>query len=86
MAGSEIARVITQFEASMLTRKNAVLKHHDQSPSVQQRFVAHTKALVIAFQEAGNPYDEDSHEVAIIDTREVMPDHVARSIMDAHGK
>ena len=34
----------------MLTRKNAVLKHHDQSPSVQQRFVAHTKALVIAFK------------------------------------
>ena len=34
----EIARVITEFEAGMLTRKNAVLKHHDQSPSVQQRF------------------------------------------------
>ena len=34
----------------MLTGKNAVLKHHDQSPSVQQRFVAHTNALVIAFK------------------------------------
>ena len=61
-------------------------KHHDQSPSVQQRFVAHTKARVIAFQEAGNPFDEDSHEVVIIDTREVMPDNVARSIMGAHGE
>ena len=27
------------------------LKHHDQSPSVQQRFFAHTQALVKAFQE-----------------------------------
>ena len=54
VAGPEIARVITEFEAGILTRKNAVLKHHDQSPSVQQRFVAHTKALIIAFQEAGN--------------------------------
>ena len=70
----------------MLTRKNAVLKHHDQSPSVKQRFVAQTKALVIAFQEAGNHLDENSQEVVIIDTREVMPDHVARSIMGAHGK
>ena len=69
-AGPEIARVITEFEAGILTRKNAVLKHHDQSPSVQQRVFVHTKALVISFQEAGNPFGEDSHEVFIIDTRE----------------
>ena len=58
-----------EFEAGLLTRKNAVLKHHGLSPSVQQRYFAHTKALVIAFQEAGNPFDEDSHEVVIIDAR-----------------
>ena len=33
VAGPEIARVITEFEAGMYTRKNAVLKHHDHSPS-----------------------------------------------------
>ena len=81
-----IHTTITEFEAGMLTRKNAVLKHHDQSPSVQQRVFAHTKALVIAFQEAGNPFEDDSHEVVIIDTREVMPDNVARSIMGSHGE
>ena len=86
VAGPEIARVITEFEVGMLTRKNAVFKHYVQSPSVQQRFVAHTKALVIAFQEAGNPFDEVSHEVVIIDTREVMPNNVARSIMGALGE
>ena len=69
VTGSDIARVMAEFEAGMLTRKNAVIKHHDQSPSVQQRFVAHTNTLVIAFQEAGNRFDEDSHEVVIIDTR-----------------
>ena len=37
VAGREIARVITEFEAGMYTRKNAVLKHHDHSPSVQQK-------------------------------------------------
>ena len=66
-----------EFEAGMLTRKNTVLVHNDQSPSVQQRFVAHTNALAIAFQETGNAFDEDSHEIVIIDTREVMPDNVA---------
>ena len=49
------------------------------------RGFSHTKALVIEFQEAGNPFDADSHEVVTIYTREVMPDNVARSIMDAHG-
>ena len=44
VAGPDIARFIKEFEAGMLTRKNAVLKHHDLSPSVQQRFFAHTKA------------------------------------------
>ena len=50
VARPEIARGITEFEPGMITRKNAVLKHHDRSPSVQQRFVEHTKALVITFQ------------------------------------
>ena len=31
VAGPEIARVITEFETGLLMRKNAVLKHHDQS-------------------------------------------------------
>ena len=47
VAGPEIARVITEFEAGMRKRKNAVLKHHDPIPSIQQRFFAHTKALGI---------------------------------------
>ena len=59
---------------------------YDLSPNAQQRFVAHAKALVITFQEACNHLYEDSHEVVIIDTREVMPDNVARRIMGAHGQ
>ena len=65
-------------------RENAVIKHHAHNPTVQQRFVAHTKALVIALQEACNHLYDDSHEVVIIDTREVIPDNVARRIMGAH--
>ena len=42
--------------------------------------------LVISFQDACKPFDEDSDEVVIIDTREVIPDTEARSIMSAHGE
>ena len=73
------ARFITEFEAGISTRKTAVLKHHDQSPSVQ-----HTKALAIAFRDAGNHFDESSDEVVIIHTRDVMTDNVAGIIMSAH--
>lgn len=68
----------------MPSSKVLIPKHHDQSPSVQNRFSADTKALVAAFQEAGNPFDEDSDEIIILDTKEVMSDVVPRSIMCAH--
>ena len=64
----------------MLMRKNAILKHHGPSPSIQQRFFfAHTKALVIAFQEGGVTKSS-------LSTPENMPDNVARSIMGALGE
>ena len=76
------ARVITEFEAGISTRTNAVLNnHHDQSPSVQN-----TKALAIAFQDAGNHFADSSDEFVIIDARDVMRDNVARIIMREHGE
>ena len=82
VAGPEISRIITEFEAGMLTRKMPF----SNTMTIVQALVAHTKALVIALQEACNHLYEDSHEVVIIDTREVMPDNVARRIMGAHGQ
>ena len=70
-----------EFEAGISMRNPAVLKHHDQSPSIQ-----HTKALAIAFQEAGNHFDDSSDEVVIIDTRDVMTDNVTLIITSAHGE
>ena len=48
VAGEHCPGYHMEFEAGLRTRKNAVLKHHDPIPSVQQRFFAHTKALGIA--------------------------------------
>ena len=53
-------------------------------PSVQQRFVAHTKSLVKEFQVVDNRFDESSDKVVIIDTSDVMTDDVARIITSAH--
>ncbi len=32
----------------------------------------------------GNPFEEDSDEIIVLDTKEVMPQEVAQSIMRAH--
>ncbi len=84
VAGPEIARVIAEFETGMTPDKTTILKHHDQSASVQKRFAADTKALVTAFQCMGNPFEEDNDEIIVLDTKEVMPQEVAQSIMCAH--
>ena len=84
VAGPEIARVIEEFEGGMCSNKGLIPKHHDQSPSVQKRFAADTKALLAAFQETGNPFAEDSNEIIILDTKEVLSTKVARSVMCAH--
>ena len=69
----------------MTLGKDPIPKHHDQSAGVQNRFAADTKALVTAFQEMGNSFDEDSDEFAVlVDTKEVMSKEAARSIMCAH--
>jgi len=68
----------------MLSIKEFILKHHDQSPCVQKIFAADTKALIAALLEAGNPFDEDSDEIVILDTKEVMSESVAKSIMCKH--
>ena len=77
VAGPEIARVITEFEAGMRTRKNAVLKHHYPIPSVQQRFFRTLQGTGHSI--ACNPFDEDSHELVII------PDNVPRANQDAQN-
>ena len=84
MAGPEVARVIAEFEAVMPSSKGSIPKHHDQSPSVQKRFAADTKAFVIAFQEAENPFKEVSDEIIILNTKEVLSEDIARCIMCAH--
>ena len=59
MAGPEVALLIAEFEAGITSGKVLILKHHDQSPCVQNGFTADTKALVATFQEDVYPFDED---------------------------
>ena len=86
VAGPDIARVITEFEAGVLTRKNAVLKYHDPSPIVQQVFFSHTPSYWLLHFKRQVTLLTRIVTKSSLSTPENMTDNVARSIMGAHGE
>ena len=83
VAGPEIARVITEFEAGMQSRKETLppstLIRVEVSKEDLQKKPRHL--IIAAFQEAGNPFLEDSNEIVILNTKKFMPEEVSQSIV-----
>jgi len=42
------------------------------------------KCLASAIEKTGNPFLEDSNELLTLDTKEVMPQSVVRTVLSAH--
>ena len=42
-------------------------------PSVQNAFFKDVQALISILEEMGNPFTEDSTELIVLDTKEIMP-------------
>lgn len=55
-------------------------KHHKQIPSVQNTCLKNVKNLVNPIEELGNPFREDSGDLLAIDTKDIMPMEVVKSI------
>ena len=83
VAGPEIARIITEFEEQTTKQQSAGdlrHHHHDQQPGVQAAFLKEVKALVAVLEEMGNPFLEDSLDLLVIDTRDIMDTQVAETV------
>ena len=73
VAGPEVARVISEFETSwQRSRKRENANHHEQTDSVQMKFVQDVRALTSAIEEIGNPFEEESTDLLTLDTNEIM--------------
>ena len=75
--GPELARVIGEFEDNCLdggawktTRTN--LKHHEQTASAQVKFATEVGALIQVLEDMGYPFMEDSEELLVLDSRDVL--------------
>lgn len=84
IAGPEISSIIKEFEAQLFAIPQQADLHHDQIQSVQNTFMKEFTAVVSAFQESGNPFDEDSGYLIALDTKNIMWDevvHAARNMV-----
>ena len=83
VSGPEIARITTDFEKQATrhgTAHDAGHHHHDQKPGVQATFQKEVRALVTVLEDMGNPFQEHSQDLLVIDTRDIMDTSVAEAV------
>jgi len=84
ISGPEIARVIGEFESSELRGTERVdTRHHDQTTSVQTSFAKDVCSLVTAIEELGNPFEEKSQDLLVLDTKEIAVSAVVNTVYNA---
>lgn len=75
VSGPEIARIINEFEASMVTECTEIeqsAKHHEDTRSLQSLFYRDVASLTRTIQEMGNPFMEETDDLLVLDTKEIM--------------
>ena len=86
VAGPEIARIVKKFESTFEATKPSDTRHHEQLPSVQSAFGKDVRALVSSIEEMGNPFEEDTADLLVLDTKEIMPQCVVEAVQAAEQK
>ena len=85
LAGPEVARLIEEFQDEPLSwNKPPDARHHDQSGSVQRAFVKDVKSMVTVMEDFGNPFQEDSQDLLVIDTKEIASPTAVDALRRAH--
>uniref|UniRef100_UPI00358E9808 uncharacterized protein n=1 Tax=Myxine glutinosa TaxID=7769 RepID=UPI00358E9808 len=72
IAGPEVARAREEFQdGHQHWGRREDTRHHDQTPSVQTSFAKDVRALVSVIEELGNPFEEESMDLVVLDTKEI---------------
>ncbi|XP_063958716.1 uncharacterized protein LOC135154779 [Lytechinus pictus] len=73
VAGPEIARIMSEYEDQFQSEKEPDVRHHEQLPSMQKSFATDLNNTISSFEKLGNPFDEDTKDLYVLDTKVVMP-------------
>ena len=72
ISGPEMARIVSEFEASMTTEVEVQgADHHEVQRSFQVSFFNDVKSLVTTIEDFGNPFLEESEDLIVLDTKEI---------------
>ena len=86
VAGPEIARVIEEFhnDQNQWGRKKNT-EHHNQTPSIQATFARDVCSLVSTMEEFGNPFEEESSDLLVFDSKEIVDDAAVYAIQNVRN-
>ena len=85
VAGPEIARMVSEFEALEARNQPRDHRHHEQHPGVQAAFQKDVKSLVAVIEEMGNPFLEKSEDLMVLNTRDILDTSVGETVRKAES-
>jgi len=85
VAGPEIARMTEEFEGlNSLEAQRSVddtrNRHHEQHLGVQAAFLKDVRSFTAVLDEMGNPFLEESQDLLVLDTKDIMDASVAETV------
>ena len=73
--------MIGEFENADLHWNTRVdTRHHDQAASVQISFAKDVRSLVTVIEELGDPFEEESQDLLVLDTKEIADPTVVETV------
>ena len=80
VAGPEVVRMVNEFEALQSHDQTTEHRHHEQHLGVQTSLLKEVKSLVAVIEEMGNPFLEQSQDLLVLDTRDIVDQSVGESV------
>ena len=75
-----MVHLIGEFETTALEKHECDSYHHEQRKHSQLAFAQNVKSLTETLEDVGNPFTEDSSDLLVLDSRNIMDVAVANTV------
>ena len=76
-----MARLINEIQESIVKPEMKTdHQHHEQCESTQKAFFNHVKALSNVIDEMGNPFTDESNDLLVLDTTDIVDSSVVSTM------
>ena len=88
IAGSEQAQLLKEFEQEYVSEEENKQQHDEEGMSKQKTCKEQVLALVQTINEMSNPFQDDTPELLMLDTRNVIDESVVKTVrtLEAVGR